>query len=257
MTQPDMSREACRPGLQPRQAEPAEPRQAEPSECDAITERYARRAAEPVDRYAPNLLHVMLIDQERARAILRALKKAGMEPFARRRVLEIGCGNGMLLQLFLSLGFRGEHLVGNDLLEDRLRMARELLPSAVTLLPGDASQLALPDRSFDIVVQSTVFTSILDPDFRARLARRLWQLVKPGGGVLWYDFAYDNPRNADVRGVPFREIVTLFPDGHVHARRVTLAPPLARAVCRVSPVLYTLLNAVPWLRTHYLCWIGR
>ena len=30
----------------------------------------------------------------------------------------------------------------------------------------------------------------------------MWAAVKPGGGVLWYDFTVDNPRNADVRGVP-------------------------------------------------------
>jgi hypothetical protein len=39
--------------------------------------------------------------------------------------------------------------------------------------------------------------------------------------------------------------------------RVTLAPPLARTVCRVHPALYTALNALPLLRTHLLCWIEK
>jgi hypothetical protein len=39
------------------------------------------------------------------------------------------------------------------------------------------------------------------------------------------------------------------------ARRVTLAPPLARALTRVHPALYTAFNALPLLRTHLLCWI--
>jgi hypothetical protein len=38
---------------------------------------------------------------------------------------------------------------------------------------------------------------------------------------------------------------------------VTLAPPLARAACRLHPALYPLLNALPLLRTHRLAWIGK
>ena len=38
-------------------------------------------------------------------------------------------------------------------------------------------------------------------------------------------------------------------------RRLTLAPPLARAVTRVHPGLYTVFNALPWLRTHVLGWL--
>ena len=38
---------------------------------------------------------------------------------------------------------------------------------------------------------------------------------------------------------------------------VTLAPPLARAACAISPKLYTLLNTVPWLRTHKLIWLSK
>jgi hypothetical protein len=75
--------------------------------------------------------------------------------------------------------------------------------------------------------------------------------------VLWYDFTVDNPRNPDVRGVPLDEVRALFPQARISARRVTLAPPLARAVCRLSPSLYPLLNAVPLLRTHVLAWIEK
>ena len=81
--------------------------------------------------------------------------------------------------------------------------------------------------------------------------------VKPGGGVLWYDFTFDNPRNPDVRGVPLSRVRTLFPHATLRVRRVTLAPPLARAVTRVHPALYGWFNALPWLRTHVLCWLAK
>jgi hypothetical protein len=38
---------------------------------------------------------------------------------------------------------------------------------------------------------------------------------------------------------------------------VTLAPPLARGVCRWHPSLYTLLNLLPLLRTHVLAWVQK
>ena len=85
----------------------------------------------------------------------------------------------------------------------------------------------------------------------------MWSWLRPGGAVLWYDFTYNNPRNPDVRGVPLRRVQALFPQAHITARRVTLAPPLARAVVRVHPALYGLFNSLPWLRTHILCWIEK
>jgi hypothetical protein len=85
----------------------------------------------------------------------------------------------------------------------------------------------------------------------------MWRWVRPGGGVLWYDFTVDNPRNPDVRGVPLARVRALFPVGRVHARRVTLAPPIARVVTRLHPALYTLLNTLPPLRTHMLAWIAK
>jgi len=75
--------------------------------------------------------------------------------------------------------------------------------------------------------------------------------------VLWYDFTVDNPRNPDVRGVPLARVRALFPYARVQAQRVTLAPPLARAVTRLHPALYTVFNTIPLLRTHVLAWIAK
>jgi hypothetical protein len=102
-----------------------------------------------------------------------------------------------------------------------------------------------------------VFSSLLDPATRAALAAAMWRWLAPGGAVLWYDFTIDNPRNPDVLGVPLAEVRTLFPQARITARRVTLAPPLARAVCRIHPRLYPLCNALPLLRTHVLAWIEK
>lgn len=41
------------------------------------------------------------------------------------------------------------------------------------------------------------------------------------------------------------------------ARRITLAPPIARAVMPLHPGLYTVFRMIPCLRTHLLCWIAK
>lgn len=227
------------------------------NELDAIRNRYARREQITVDRYSPLDPAVYMTEQEKERKLIRWIYAAQLAPLADKHVLEIGCGSGGNLFQLIRLGFRPEHLVGNDLLEERVAQARARLPASVRIISGDAATLDLGGELFDVVLQSTVFTSILDNAFQQQLAERMWQLVQPGGGVLWYDFIYKNPANPDVRGVPVKRIRTLFPEGHFTIWTLTLAPPISRRVTRLHPALYTMFNLLPVLRTHVLCWIAK
>jgi SAM-dependent methyltransferase len=228
----------------------------ERDETQAIRERYARRV--PGDpRYSLLAPAALLAFQERQRAVLSLFVRLGWTDLSTRRLLEIGSGTGSNLLECLLLGFAPENLGGIELLHERHAAARDRLPPAVTLIEGDALAAMPAAASVDIVMQYTVFSSLLDDVFQQRLADAMWRALKPGGGVLWYDFTVDNPRNADVRGVPLRRVRALFPDATIDARRITLAPPIARAVARVHPALYTLFNALPPLRTHLLAWIAK
>lgn len=229
------------------------------NEIDRIRAEYNRRAAahELQDRYSPLNPAVYLTVQERQRAIIRCLNRFLSTPLSQAKVLEIGCGMGGNLRELIHLGARPENLIGNDLMPDRIETARNLLPADTTLLSGDALELELTPESFDIVIQSTVFSSILDEQIQERIAQGMWSLVKPGGGILWYDFTFNNPRNPNVRGVPLNRIRQLFPEARIDARKVTLAPPISRRVVRLHPALYPLFNFCPFLRTHLVCWIGK
>ena len=228
----------------------------ESTEAQAVRERYARRL--PQDpRYSLLNPAALLAFQERQRAMLALFKRLGWVDLSALKLLEVGSGTGSNLVECVLMGFAPEHLSGIELLPERHAVARTRLPEAVWLVQGDALALMPAAESVDIVLQSTVFSSLLDDAFQQRLAAAMWAAVKPGGGVLWYDFTVDNPRNRDVRGVPLRRVQALFPQARVQAHRVTLAPPIARAVSRLHPSLYTVFNALPPLRTHLLCWIAK
>ena len=220
------------------------------TELDRIAQRYARREAG--DRYSLLRPEVWQMWQERQRALLKMLAKRPGVP-AEWRAAEVGCGAGDNLLDLLRLGLRPAHLTGIELLPDRLATARAALPEAVRLLAGDAAAADVEPASQDLVLQCTVFSSILDDALQQRVANAMWRWLKPGGAVVWYDFTVNNPRNPDVRGVPMARVHELFPQGQFTARRVTLAPPLARAF----PAAYPLLNLVPLLRTHRLVLIEK
>src|SRR5438270_11939698 len=77
------------------------------------------------------------------------------------------------------------------------------------------------------------------------------RVLKPDGGILWFDFRFNNPRNAHVRGVRAAEIRSLFPGCEIELSSALLAPPLGRLVAGWSWTLAELLNGLPFLRTHY------
>lgn len=190
--------------------------------------------------------------QTREREVLPLLARHGFERLGDKRILEIGCGTGQWLRDFIKWGARPDQLVGVDLLADRLAEARRVCPQEVTLICCNAAVLECADNSFDLVLQSTMFTSILDTAMRRAIATEMVRVLRPDGMILWYDYHVDNPSNPDVRGVPAPEIRALFPQCDVTLRRVTLAPPLARAIAPYSRLVCDLLDAVPLLRTHYL-----
>ena len=224
-------------------------------EADAVAARYARR--EVGDRYSPLRPEVMQMLHERQHALRRLLARRGLADPGALDLAEVGCGSGGNLLELLRLGFAPERLTGLELLPERHAHARRLLPAATALWLGDATDAPLAPQSQHIVLQATVFSSLLDDAAQAQLAAAMWRWLRPGGGVLWYDFTVNNPRNPDVRGVPLSRVRELFPEGRITFERITLAPPLARAACALHASMYNLLNLVPLLRTHVLAWVEK
>lgn len=227
------------------------------TEFDELKNIYRERDEFLKDKYNPLNPDILMTVQEKERLIVQWIKKEKISPVSSKKLIEIGCGDGSNLLYFLKLGFKPENIVANELVEQRAKTARKLLPDSINMIIGNAIDLQLPSEEFDIVFQSTVFSSILNSESREKLADVIWKLVKPGGGILWYDFVYDNPNNPNVKKVSLKNVKEIFPAAQIKSWRLTLAPPISRLVTKVHPNFYHLFNFFPFLRTHILCWIKK
>jgi ubiquinone/menaquinone biosynthesis C-methylase UbiE len=216
-----------------------------------IRAAYARRHGDEVlySWFSPGNLFMA---QERERQMLTLLKRHGFGTLKTTEILEVGCGDGYWLREFIKWGARPENIIGIDLLPGLVAEAKRLCPSAVQIRCDSAAKLAFPDAAFDLVLQSTVFTSILDSDMKQRVASEMIRVVKKDGLIVWYDYHVNNPWNPDVRGVKRREIDRLFPGCRIKLQRTTLAPPLVRLLAPYSWMVSYLLAKCPFLCTHYL-----
>ncbi len=97
----------------------------------------------------------------------------GLEP---GRVLDVGCGRGLLLQ---QLRKRGWEVTGTELSEDSASYARDVL--RIDVRTADVIDLELPSDYFDTVILWHVLEHIPDP---AALLAEVTRLLRPGGTLL-------------------------------------------------------------------------
>jgi 2-polyprenyl-3-methyl-5-hydroxy-6-metoxy-1,4-benzoquinol methylase len=120
---------------------------------------------------------------------------------ARPRVLDVGCGDGRLLEQDLRAGWEG---VGIDFSQRAVARGKE---RGLDVRLGALDEVSLPSESFDLVRLSHVIEHVPDP---RDLLRRSYELLRPGGrvhvvtpnfasplarlaGRYWYDL--DPPRH--------------------------------------------------------------
>lgn len=189
--------------------------------------------------------------QKRQRKLITILGKYfNWTNISNQKLLEIGCGNGQWLSEFVFMGFIPELLAGIDIDEERVKMSNAKIPNADIRI-GDAARLPWEDERFDIVFQSTVFTSIKDNSIKRRIANEMIRVCRSDGIIIWYDFIYDNYKNSNVKGIGKSELNELFNGCGIEIFSVTLAPPIARLIIPFSWIIGEILEElIPLLRTH-------
>jgi ubiquinone/menaquinone biosynthesis C-methylase UbiE len=221
------------------------------NETDRIQSAYRSLGSDAIARWDASNPGNQYIVAERKRLARRLLEDQGWVPLGNKRVLDVGSGGGAELAWFRELGAAASNLVGVDLIPDRVELARRAYPD-LEFHTGNAEHLPFPDHAFDLIVTYTVYSSILDGQMAANVAREIVRVMRPGGGLLWYDFRYDSPSNKNVRGVSAARVRELFPQLRGRLHGVTLLPPVARRLGRLTPVAYPALSKLPPLRSHLL-----
>lgn len=161
-------------------------------------------------------------------------------------ILDVGCGSGFSLLRLLACGLDPERMHGIDISEERIARGRRRLPS-LDLRQGDATAMDYPSNTFDLVMESTMFTQMMDEALAGAIASEMLRVVKPGSYIMLTDWRYSY-RRAGYRGLPRSRMSRLFGIGElasiVHAKRGALVPPVGRALSRYCPALYFPLCAL-------------
>ena len=165
---------------------------------------------------------------------------------ASSRVLDVGCGDGSVASIASPQKMTW---FGVDLRPDALAVASEAYPWA-QFIASAADDLPFPDGWFDAALAVVLFSSLPSRTMEADVAAEIGRVLKPGGWLIWYDLRYDNPANPAVHGLSRARLRELFPGWQAELRTLTLLPPLARRLGRLTRVAYPVLHALPVLRSH-------
>lgn len=155
-----------------------------------------------------DLLNTVLSQGQDRRWRRRAAQLARVHPGD--PVLDVCTGTGGLAALLRQKVGRGGRVVGLDLTEAMLEVARARVPG-VTFQVGDACRLPFPDRSF---AAATVAFGLRNVEDRPLALREMFRVVRPGGRAVVLEFSQVHP---------------WLRSGYAWYSR-TLIPPIARAL---------------------------
>lgn len=222
------------------------------AERERIQSEYRRRERElDPTLYAHWQPGEIFMRNERKRVAAKLLHDSHVFPTPANECLEIGYGSIGWLGDLISWGIPETNLHGIELDSARGGRAQAVLPAA-DLRIGDAVKLPWENEQFNLIIASTLFSSILNMHVRRMIASEITRVIAPGGALLWYDFSVRNPWNPHVQEINYRELQSLFPELQGKSQSLTLAPPLCRWMARKSWLLTTLASSVALLRTHLL-----
>lgn len=133
-----------------------------------------------------------------------------------RRVLDVGCGGGILSE---SMAQKGAVVTGIDLGEKALKVAQlHKLESGVDVdyhLISVESMAALEPASFDVVTCMEMLEHVPDPE---AIVRACAQLVKPGGSVF-FSTLNRNPKSYLFAVIGAEYVLNMLPKGtHEYAK---------------------------------------
>jgi SAM-dependent methyltransferase len=116
------------------------------------------------------------------------------------RVLDVGCGRGLLL-IGAAKCVLGGHATGVDVWDRgaitgnsasavRENAALEGVASRIDVVEGDARRLPFPDAAFDVVLSNFVVHEVDTPQDREQMMSEMMRVLRPGGRLALVDFIF-------------------------------------------------------------------
>jgi ubiquinone/menaquinone biosynthesis C-methylase UbiE len=167
--------------------------------------------------YHPRHSLGQLFAEHNKRILITAINKLDID-LEDKQILDLGCGDGSWLRMLIELGANPLQLTGIDLSPQRIQYAQERNP-LINYIHNRVASLPLPSASYDLVMQTVVFSSILDPNLTQHLAKEMERVLKPGGYLIWLDNSQAFPPR--LTGYSPEDLKRLFPNLElIYKRRV-------------------------------------
>lgn len=152
-----------------------------------------KKAAKIYDRYVEPFIAVI-----RQTGIKMCPPQEGMQ------VLDVGCGTGTNLMLYQKAGCK---VFGIDLSPAMVKAAQKKLGDRAEISQGEASKMAYPDGSFDLVIGFLTLHE-MPSQMRPAVISEMARVVKPDGRILLIDHHYGPFRFP--KGWLYRAVVLFF-----------------------------------------------
>jgi len=220
-------------------------------EIQRIINVYDKRAKNSKLDYNPLLAFNYYFLNSKEKQLAKLLYKFYSKDVSNLKALDMGFGNGIDLLTLIKYGFNVKNLYGTEILEERFKKVCEIIPNA-NLKLIDGFYLPFEDNSMDLIIQSTVFSSILNEDARKNLANEMLRVLSPNGKIFSYDIRFPNPWNKNVIKLDKKEIKSLFKNCKISFYPTTLNPIFARKLAYFSLIFCEIFSFLPLLRSHYL-----
>jgi len=103
-----------------------------------------------------------------------------------KKILDVGCGDGGMLDFFISSGFSSQKLTGIDLSINRIKRAQKQF-NEVEFILADITTLNLNGKKYDLVTAFDLFSHLTSKEQILNSLSNVYNHLEDDGLFLWYD----------------------------------------------------------------------
>ena len=169
--------------------------------------------------------------------------------FKDKKILDFGCGEGFVMDIYHRWGVESKCIFGADISKERIRKGKLRFPE-FTFIEIEKN-LPFDNNIFSLIIIYTVFSSMKNDMKRTYWSSELNRVLKPGGSIFIYDMKVNNPFNKNIKSMKISELSSLFIKYKIQTKSLTVWPQLARLLFTNSYNFYKFLTCFKILHTHF------